>query len=81
MATPAKSVVCLSHSTPDNEQYSGPEYEAARHGSGLTFEEFSTWYPVALKIAKKAFVTPNEITETACKTAFQTYQRCATDFY
>ena len=65
----------------DNERYSGPEYEAARHGPGLTFEEFRTWYPVALKIAKKGVVTPGEITEAACQSAYQTYQRCATDFY
>lgn len=65
----------------DNGRYSGPEYEAARHGPGLTFEEFITWYPVALKIAKKGVVTPNEISEAACQVAFQTYQRCATDFY
>lgn len=65
----------------DNERYSGPEYEAARHGPGLTFEEFRTWYPVALKIAKNGGVTPNEITEAACQLAFQTYQRCTTDFY
>ena len=65
----------------DNERNSGPEFEAARHLPGLTFEEFRTWYPVALKIAKKGLVTPNEITETECQVAFQTYQRCATDFY
>ena len=65
----------------DNERYSGPEYEAARQGPGLTLDEFRAWYPVALKIAKKGVVTPNEISETACQVAFQTYQRCATDFY
>lgn len=65
----------------DNERYSGPEYEAARHGPGLTPEEFRAWYPIALKIAKKGVVKPNEITEASCQTAFQTYQRCASDFY
>lgn len=65
----------------DNERYSRSEYEAARHGSELTFEEFRAWYPVALKIAKNGIVTGNEIIESACQTAFQTYQRCASDFY
>lgn len=65
----------------DSKRYSGPEYEAARHGPGLTFEEFRIWYPIALKIAKNGVVSPNEITEAACHTAFQTYQRCAVDFY
>lgn len=45
----------------DNERHSGPEYEAARHGPGLTFEEFRAWYPVALKIAKKGIVTRTKL--------------------
>jgi hypothetical protein len=65
----------------DNERYSGPEYEATRNGPGLTLEEFSAWYPIALKIAKKGLVTPNEVTEAACQEAFETYRRSASDFY
>lgn len=60
--------------------YSRPEYDAARYGPGLTFEEFRAWYPVALKISKGS-VAADEMTETACQEAFEIYERCATDFY
>lgn len=65
----------------DNDRYSKPEYEAARHGPGMTFVEFSAWYPVALKMAKKGVVTSNDTNESACRSAYQTYQQCVTDFY
>lgn len=58
-----------------------PEYVAARYGPGLEFEEFRSWYPVAMKIAKNGHVRPQEVDEAACREAFDIYQRCATDFY
>ena len=37
----------------DESQFIGPEHDAARYCPGLTFEEFSGWYPTALKITSR----------------------------
>ena len=65
----------------DNHESYGPEHYAAQHGPGLAFEEFRAWYPVAMKIAKKGIVKQDEISEDACRKAFNVYQQCSTDFY
>lgn len=58
-----------------------PEHVAARYGPGFEFEEFRSWYPVAMKIAKDGHVEPEEVDEAACREAYDIYRQCATDFY
>lgn len=65
----------------DDKKFQGPEYYAAQHGAGLTFEEFRAWYPVALKIAKRGLLRPEEVDVAACQRAYDIYCQCTTDFY
>lgn len=65
----------------DNERFLGPEYEAARSGPGLTFDEFRLWYPVALKIARRHSPGAEEVDAAACQRAYDSYRQSASDFY
>lgn len=75
------AVLELRELNPDDNTFLGPEHDAARNCGGLTYGEFRAWYPVALKIAKRGFMTADEVDETACGQAFETYQRGSADFY
>ncbi len=59
----------------------GPEHEAAKFLPGLSFKEFRAWYPVALKIARKGQVSPQDVDEAACEEAYGIYRQCTSDFY
>lgn len=65
----------------DNNAYSGPEYEAARRGQGLMYEEFRAWYPVALKLSMNNSIQAKNVSEEACQRAYDVYRQCSTDFY
>lgn len=76
-----RTVLKLRALNMDDQRFFGPENDASRNCPGLTYEEFRNWYPIALKIAKRGHITPQEIGEEACEEAFETYQRSAADFY
>jgi hypothetical protein len=75
-----QAVLKLRELDVDNERFSGPEYDAARYGPGLTFAEFRAWYPVAIKIARHGHTAPEDVDEGACHRAYEIYRQCATDF-
>lgn len=63
----------------DHSIFEGLEYHAARYGLGLTFEEFRTWHPVALKIAKRGSMNSPEVSEAECRRAYDIFRQYATD--
>ena len=64
----------------DESRFIGPEHDAARCCPSLTFDEFSVWYPTAWKIASRNRFG-EELDEAEVRRAFETYQRCAADFF
>lgn len=59
----------------------GPEHEAARGYSWMEYEEFRSWYPTAMKIKLLGNFQNTDLSEQACRDAYEVYRRCAADFY
>ena len=76
-----KAVMTLTELNIDNREFIGPEYDACRYYSWMEYDEFKSWYPTALKIAKRGHFNAAEISEEACQQAFERYKRSSGDFY
>ena len=74
-------VMTLAELNLDNREFIGPEYDACRYYSWMECEEFQSWYPTALKIAKRGHFNAADISEEVCQQAFERYKRSSGDFY
>jgi len=75
-----KAVLALRSLAIDESQFIGPEHDAARYCSDMTFERFSGWYPIALKIASRNQIL-REPSADELRQAFETYRMSTTDFF
>lgn len=64
----------------DESQFIGPEHDAARYCLGLTFEEFSGWYPTALKITSRGRLG-QKLSDEDLSQAFEAYRMSTADFF
>lgn len=76
-----KAVLALKTLQIDETEFIGPEYDACRYYSWMEYEEFKSWYPTALKIAKRGHLENADVSEAACREAYERYRRSGTDFY
>ncbi len=58
-----------------------PEYEAARVGADIEFDDFAPWYTVAYRMLHGNTWAYQPPTEEQIRDAYERYQRCRSDFY
>lgn len=64
----------------DESRIAGPEHEAARGYAWMSFEEFASWYPTALKVSLRGKFEGADFSEPAVLAAFEAYKRSISDF-
>lgn len=65
----------------DEHGSSSPEHEAAKGYSWMDYEEFLGWYPTAMKVKLLGKFQNADLSEQACRDAYEAYRRSASDFY